>query len=143
MADFLQRDQAPLTSGQWAALDQAVVQTAQALVVGRRVISLVGPFGLGVEVLPSDTLAGSTTGVLDLLGNAEGEVVDVEHRRYLPLPLIYKDFWIHGSSLETNRQFRLPLDISKAAAAAVVALGFAAVATVLGLRRVNISRRAA
>lgn len=119
MADFLQRDQAPLTSGQWTALDQAVVQSAQALVVGRRIISLVGPFGLGVEVLPSDTLAGSTTGVLDLLGNAEGEVVDVEHRRYLPLPLIYKDFWIHGRSLETNRQFGLPLDISKAAAAAV------------------------
>jgi len=119
MADFLQRDQAPLTSGQWTALDQVVVQTAQALVVGRRVISLVGPFGPGVEVLPSDTLAGTTTGQIDLLGNAEGEVVGVEHRRYLPLPLIYKDFWIHGRSLETNRQFGLPLDISKAAAAAV------------------------
>ena len=119
MADFLQRDQAPLTSGQWTALDQVVVQTAQALVVGRRVISLVGPFGPGVEVLPSDTLAGTTTGQIDLLGNAEGEVVGVEHRRYLPLPLIYKDFWIHGRSLETNRQFGLPLDISKAAATAV------------------------
>jgi uncharacterized linocin/CFP29 family protein len=119
MAEFLQRDQASLTSGQWTALDQAVVQTAQALVVGRRVISLVGPFGLGVEALPSDTLAGTTTGQIDLLGNAEGEVVGVEHRRYLPLPLIYKDFWIHGRSLETNRQFGLPLDISKAAAAAV------------------------
>jgi uncharacterized linocin/CFP29 family protein len=119
MVDFLQRDQAPLTSGQWTALDQAVVQTTQALVVGRRVISLVGPFGLGVEVLPSDTLAGTTTGQIDLLGNAEGEVVDVEYRRYRPLPLIYKDFWIHGRSLETNRQFGLPLDISKAATAAV------------------------
>jgi uncharacterized linocin/CFP29 family protein len=119
MADFLQRDQAPLTSDQWTALDQAVVQTAQALVVGRRVISLLGPFGPGVEGLPSDTLAGTTMGQIDLLGNAEGEVVGVEHRRYLPLPLIYKDFWIHGRSLETNRQFGLPLDISNAAAAAV------------------------
>ena len=74
MADFLQRDQAPLTSGQWTALDQAVIQTAQALVVARRVIALVGPFGLGVEVLPSDTLAGTTTGQIDLLGNNEGGV---------------------------------------------------------------------
>lgn len=117
MVDFLQRDQAPLCS-QWTALDQAAVGTTQALVVARRVISLVGPFGLGVEVLPSDALTGTTTGQLDLLGSAEGEVVGVEHRRYHPLPLIYKDFWIHGRSLEANRQFGLPLDISKAAAAA-------------------------
>jgi uncharacterized linocin/CFP29 family protein len=118
MADFLQRDQAPLTDNQWAAIDQTVVQSAQAILVGRRVISLVGPFGLGVEMVPSDTLTGATMGQIDLLGNAEGEAIGVEHRRYLPLPLIYKDFWVLGRSLEANRQFGLPLDISGAAAAA-------------------------
>lgn len=118
MADFLQRDQAPLTGDQWTMLDQAVVRTAQAILVGRRFLSLIGPFGLGVEALPTDTLAGATTGQIDLLGNAEGEAVGIEHRRYVPLPLIYKDFWVQGRDLEANRQLRLPLDTGRAAAAA-------------------------
>jgi uncharacterized linocin/CFP29 family protein len=118
MPDFLQRDQAPLRSDQWTALDQAVVQTARAILVGRRFITLVGPFGPGVEALPSDSLAGTTAGQIDLLGNAEGEAVGIEQRRYLPLPLIYKDFWVHWRELEANRQFGLPLDTGKAAAAA-------------------------
>jgi uncharacterized linocin/CFP29 family protein len=118
MADFLQRDQAPLTSGQWAALDQAVVQTAQAALVGRRFMSLVGPFGAGVEAVPTDTLAGAQAAAVDLLGNGEGEIVGVERRRYMALPLIYKDFWVHWRDLESNRQLGLPLDTSKAAGAA-------------------------
>src|SRR5919198_2392976 len=118
MPDFLQRDQAPLTSDQWAALDRAIVQTARAILVGRRFITLVGPFGPGVEALPSDSLAGTTVGQIDLLGNAEGEVVGIEHRRYLPLPLIYKDFWVHWRELEASRQLGLPLDTGKAVAAA-------------------------
>src|SRR5919198_3588825 len=118
MPDFLQRDQAPLRGDQWTALDQAVVQTARAILVGRRFISLVGPFGPGVEALPSDSLAGTTAGQIDLLGYAEGEAVGIEQRRYLPLPLIYKDFWMHWRELEANRQLGLPLDTGKAAAAA-------------------------
>ena len=104
MPDFLQRDQAPLRGDQWTALDQAVVQTARAILVGRRFITLVGPFGPGVEALPSDSLAGTTAGQIDLLGNAEGEAVGIEQRRYLPLPLIYKDFWVHWRDLEASRQ---------------------------------------
>jgi hypothetical protein len=118
MPDFLQRDQAPLRGDQWTALDQAVVQTARAILVGRRSITLIGPFGPGVEALPSDSLAGTAAGQIDLLGNAEGEAVGIEQRRYLPLPLIYKDFWVHWRELEANRQLGLPLDTGKAAAAA-------------------------
>jgi len=118
MADYLQRVQSPLNVDQWRALDQMVVQTAQAILVGRRFLTLTGPFGLGVEALPTDTLSGTTTAQVDLLGNATGEAVGVERRRFVPLPLIYKDFWILGRDLEANRQFGLPLDASKAAAAA-------------------------
>ncbi|MGZ3582488.1 MAG: family 1 encapsulin nanocompartment shell protein [Ktedonobacterales bacterium] len=118
MADYLQRDQSPLNTDQWRALDQMVVQTAQAILVGRRFLTLLGPFGLGVEALPTDILAGTTTAQIDLMGNVEGEAVSIERRRYVPLPLIYKDFWIQGRDLAANRQFGLPLDTSKAAAAA-------------------------
>jgi uncharacterized linocin/CFP29 family protein len=117
-AEYFQRDQTPLSAEQWAALDAAVVQTARASLVGRRFIALVGPFGPGVEALPSDTLAGDATGQIDLLGDAENDAVSVERRRYLPLPLIYKDFWVHWRDLASARQFGLPPDTSRAAAAA-------------------------
>jgi uncharacterized linocin/CFP29 family protein len=118
MPDFLQRDQAPLTSSQWATLDQAVVGTARSTLVGRRVISVVGPFGPGIEALPSDTLSGTGMGQIDLLGNEEGEEIGVEARRFLPLPLIYKDFWLYWRDLEASTQLGVPLNTGKAAAAA-------------------------
>lgn len=119
MTEYLQRDQAPLTSGQWQSLDAMVVRTAQAVLVGRRFLSLVGPFGPGVEAVPSDTLTGTAAGQINLLGNAEGETVGVQRRRYLPLPLIYQDFWLHWRDLESSGRFGVPLDLTKAAAAAV------------------------
>jgi uncharacterized linocin/CFP29 family protein len=116
--DYLQRDQAPLELGEWASIDQTVVRTAQSVLVGRRFITLVGPFGAGIEALPNDTLGGGGRGQVDLLGNAEGEALTIENRRFLPLPLIYKDFWIHWRDLESSRQMGVPLDVGKAAAAA-------------------------
>jgi uncharacterized linocin/CFP29 family protein len=118
MPNFLQRDQAPLTAEQWRTLDQVVVGTARSMLVGRRVISVVGPFGAGIEALPNDTLSGTGIGQIDLLGNDEGETIGVEARRYLPLPLLYKDFWVHWRDLEAGDQLGVPLDTGKAAAAA-------------------------
>lgn len=118
MATFLQRDQAPLDAREWAALDDVVVRTARSMLGGRRFISLVGPFGPGVEALPDDTITGGGEGQVDLLGNADGEAVGIQRRRFLPLPLIYKDFWLHWRDLEASRQMGLPLDLGKAAAAA-------------------------
>jgi len=118
MPDFLQRDQAPLTADQWTTLDRVVVGTARSMLVGRRVISVVGPFGAGVEALPSDTLSGMGMGRIDLLGNEEGDAIGLEARRYLPVPLLYKDFWLHWRDLEASDQLGLPFDTSRAAAAA-------------------------
>jgi uncharacterized linocin/CFP29 family protein len=118
MPDLLQRDQAPLTPTQWTTLDQVVVGTARSLLVGRRVIPVVGPFGAGIEALPSDTLRGTGMGQVDLLGGEEGDAVGVEARRYLPVPLLYKDFWLPWRDLEASAQLALPLDTGQAAAAA-------------------------
>jgi uncharacterized linocin/CFP29 family protein len=116
--DYLQRDLAPLGPDEWAALDQTVVRTAQSVLVGRRFINLVGPFGPGIEALPNDFLGGGGRGVVDLLGNEEGESLRIERRRFLALPLLYKDFWVHWRDLEASRQLGVPLDVGKAAAAA-------------------------
>jgi uncharacterized linocin/CFP29 family protein len=116
--DYLQRDQAPLGVDEWASIDQTVVRTAQSVLVGRRFISLVGPFGAGVEAIPNDIVAGRTAGQVDLLGENEGEPLAIANRWFLALPLLYKDFWLHWRDLESTRQMGLPLDVGKAAAAA-------------------------
>jgi uncharacterized linocin/CFP29 family protein len=116
--EYLQREQAPLGMDQWAALDQAVVRTAQSMLVGRRFISLVGPFGPGLEAVPSDIIGGGGGGQIDLLGNNEDQAIAIEARRFLPLPLLYKDFWVHWRDLEASRQLGVPLGLGKAAAAA-------------------------
>ena len=116
--DYLQRDQAPLGDDQWRLLDEAAIRTARGMLIGRRVIPVVGPFGPGVEVVPNDTIAGQAVGQIDLLGEDEGEAIGIEQRRFLPLPLLYKDFRLHWRDLEANRQLGLPLDIGKVSAAA-------------------------
>jgi uncharacterized linocin/CFP29 family protein len=118
VTEYLQRDQAPFGPAEWAAIDQAVVRTAQSVLVGRRFLTLVGPFGPGIEALPNDVLSGSGGGRIDLLGNAEDEQLTIGSRRFLPLPLLYKDFWIHWRDLESSRLIGVPLDVGKAAAAA-------------------------
>ena len=118
MPDFLQRDQAPLTSEQWVVVDQTVVRAAQSVLIGRRIMSMVGPFGAGVEVLPVDTIGGGTLGQIDLLGNADSDGIDIQQRRFLPLPVVYTDFWVHWRDLEASTQLGTPLDLGKAAAAA-------------------------
>jgi uncharacterized linocin/CFP29 family protein len=118
VAEYLQRDQAPFGPAEWAAIDQAVVRTAQSVLVGRRFLNLVGPFGPGIEALPNDVLSGGGGGRIDLLGSAEDEQLTIGSRRFLPLPLLYKDFWVHWRDLESSRLIGAPLDVGKAAAAA-------------------------
>lgn len=118
MLDYLQRDQAPLARAQWNLLDQAAVETARSILVDRRFISLVGPFGPAIEAVPSDLLTGNARGQVNLFGQSEGSAVEIEHRRFLPLPLIYKDFWVHWRDIESNRRLGYPLDTGEAAAAA-------------------------
>jgi uncharacterized linocin/CFP29 family protein len=118
MPDYLQRDQAPLSSAQWAVLDQAVVATASGMLIGRRIMTVVGPFGAGIEALASDTLVGGPAAQIDLLGNAEAGAVQIEGRRFLPLPLLYQDFWVHWRDLESQRQLGIALPAGEATAAA-------------------------
>jgi uncharacterized linocin/CFP29 family protein len=117
MTDFFLRDQAPLSAAQWSLLENAVIQTARESLIGRRFIPLIGPFGAGLQAIADDTITGTGRGHVDLLGNAD-DAVTIERRRFLALPLIYKDFWLHWRDLQAAEQFGLPLDVGKASAAA-------------------------
>jgi uncharacterized linocin/CFP29 family protein len=63
-------------------------------------------------------VSGATAGQIDLLGNQESDAIGIDRRRFLPLPLLYKDFWVHWRDLESSRQLGVPLEVGKVAAAA-------------------------
>ncbi|HOQ29265.1 MAG TPA: family 1 encapsulin nanocompartment shell protein, partial [Armatimonadota bacterium] len=118
MADYLMRDQVPLSEEQWDQIDAMVMDVARRNLVGRRVIPLFGPFGPGVQTIHVDQFTGGEQGTVSLMGDDEAGTVTMGKRDHLPLPMIYKDFQIHWRDLETASQLRLPLDVSPAAAAA-------------------------
>ena len=64
---------------------------------------VVGPFGAALQALPDDTIGGGTAGHVDLLGVSE-DAVHIERRRYVPVPLIYKDFSLFWRDLEASRE---------------------------------------
>jgi uncharacterized linocin/CFP29 family protein len=110
MADFLSRDDSPLNDEQWAAIDQHVSSVAEATLVGRRFIEISGPWGPGMQVIPSDIYAGMGQGAVDMLGEAESDLIRSAERQHLALPIIFKDFMLHWRDIETSEQFHTPLD---------------------------------
>lgn len=122
MADFLMREDAPLTPGEWQRVDDIVVSVARQILVGRRFISLTGPLGVGTQVVALDTIAGAEACLHDESGCACGleecDAVRVTGRRYVAVPLIHKDFMLAWRDIETGRQSG-GLDLGPAAAAAM------------------------
>lgn len=118
--NYLMRDQAPITPEQWARLDEIVTQTAAQMLVGRRFIPVVGPFGPGVQALPNDEFEDGGRGAISLTGETPepGGIVHPARRTYLPLPILYKDFRLNWRDVESSRQQGVPLDLAAAAIAA-------------------------
>jgi uncharacterized linocin/CFP29 family protein len=96
MNDFFMREDAPLSAEEWEKLDEVVVKAARRFLVGRRFVELVGPLGVGTEVVPVGT---------------------GENRKHLDLQMIQEDFTLGWRDIEGNRKAGLPLDLGPAAMA--------------------------
>jgi uncharacterized linocin/CFP29 family protein len=106
--DFLLRDDAPLSSEQWAALDGLVVDTARKYLVGRRFLKMVGPLGAGMPVVP----------LADMSCDPDTEVFASGETQLLPLEELSQDFMLNWRSLEIANRMGAPLDFSPAGLAA-------------------------
>ena len=120
MADFLMRDQSPLSAEQFAAIDQVVTEVARRTLVGRRFISISGPYGPGIQALIGEVYTGTERGIVSLLGEDKRAVVEAQERKLIPLPILYKDFRLHWRDIESSALFGTPLDLGKPAAAAAL-----------------------
>ncbi|HKZ17356.1 MAG TPA: family 1 encapsulin nanocompartment shell protein [Geobacteraceae bacterium] len=116
--DFLDRKSAPLSGEEWHRIDEAVVETARSMLVGRRVLSILGPLGAGIYSLPYSVFSGKTQAGVDMTGEQEEFVVAADRRVTINLPILYKDFKVVWRDVEADQHLGVPLDVSTAAVAA-------------------------
>ncbi len=118
MSDYLLRDQAPLTPQEWQAVDGTAVEVARRNLVGRRFLSLFGPVGVGVQTFAADTYGPAEKARISLFGVEEEDLLTVESRRFVPLPILYRDLRLDWRDLENARRLGTSLDTTAVAIAA-------------------------
>lgn len=99
---YLMRDAAPLTETQWARIDEAVVAEASRVLVGRRFLTLAGPFGGQIQNVALDQVHDKTDAAGDFWGQAELTPLGIGGRRFLQVPTLYADFLISWRDIESE-----------------------------------------
>lgn len=116
--DYLLRDDAPFSHEEWEKIDAQVVRIASEQLIGRRILHVYGPLGAGVQSIQLDQFNYEEEGEIDLFGDSETTEISAENRRFVAIPMIYKDLSISWRDVESSKQMDLPLDISAVSAAA-------------------------
>jgi len=101
---YLAREDAPFGSELWGALDGAMVEAAKGRLVGRRLLELEGPYGLGMKSVPLKDET-SDSGLIA--------------SRTLPLVLLYEEFDLGARDLAGYEREGMALDRSAVAEAAL------------------------
>ncbi len=106
MADYLMRDDAPIGADVWAKIDDMVMTVAGKLLVGRRLLSMVGPLGWGVEQAP-------------LFGfEKQGDAAVAKAAKYVALGELSQEFVLRAKQLVMAEQTSFALDLGAVAIAA-------------------------
>lgn len=101
---YLAREDAPFGSETWKVLDSVMMEAAKSQLVGRRLLHIEGPFGLGLKVVPlQDTETES------------GLIVS----EFLPVLLIQKTFGLGVRDLASYEREGIALDTSPVREAAI------------------------
>ncbi len=109
MADYLMREDAPLSEHEWEHLDKLVVGIAKRQLVARRILPLFGPLGAAVLTVPVDSFEG--------VGGGD-EAVRRSSRSYVELRQISKDFVLNWQDIEAAHKGIVPIALGPAGAAA-------------------------
>ncbi|MCL5256318.1 MAG: bacteriocin family protein [Chloroflexi bacterium] len=118
MADFLNRNEAPLTPEEWSQLDTIVALAASKRLVARRFINVVGPVGSGMQAIPNFMYEVLGPAHLDMIETYDDTPISATGRVFQPMPVISKDFILHWRDIELSRRLGFPLELGAAGAAA-------------------------
>lgn len=111
------REDSPLSDKQWDEIDDVVVDVARKKLIGRKVVHTYGPLGGGVQSIEIDRVDLNGEAELSKFSGDEDGQIQIKERRFIPVPLIYKDFMITWRDLENLKSSNRPLDYSLVAAA--------------------------
>jgi uncharacterized linocin/CFP29 family protein len=116
--DHLFRDDAPFGEELWERVDGVVVNVATQQLIGRRFISVFGPLGAGVDSIHVDALEVDMDTKVDFNGEEEDAPIKINNRKYVAIPMLYKDLSIAWRDVERSKQSGLPIELSPVAIAA-------------------------
>lgn len=109
----------PLSEQQADEMLRLSVREVRRTVIGRRLISLFGPLGAGVESVPLETIPEDDPAEIDLEGKPDPKPITThEQETYIRVPLIYKDFLLHWRDVQWSMEMKAPLDLTNAVRAA-------------------------
>jgi uncharacterized linocin/CFP29 family protein len=103
MDRYLDRDSAPISADTWKILDNTVIAAAKGQLAGRRIISIEGPYGFGLKVIPL----------------ADCEKDGVLGSAFTPLSLISTEFCLGKRDLAAYEKDKLTIDLNPVACAAI------------------------
>jgi uncharacterized linocin/CFP29 family protein len=101
---YLSREDAPIEARTWEMLDKTMLEAAKNILAGRRILSMDGPFGLGLKAVP--------------LSDPEVESAPVTGS-VLPLALITRGFTMAKRDLAAYERDAITLDVKAVALAAI------------------------
>ena len=112
--DYLSRKNSPIAPELWEQIDAATVKVARNVLVGRRILQLVGPLGAGVTSIHIDD------------ANQRGEhiqdgFITTAGRKLAEIPTLYQDFTLLARDLAQGEQSGFGLDLSAVLTAAQTA----------------------
>ncbi len=117
---------ATLRKDEWKQYDTAVVEAARQRMVGvgdlvSRGLTYTISNGLGTTVLEYEDMSDMEAAEINMDGVTRGQKDRVEYGiKYLPLPIVHKDFQINARVLNASRTTGQPLDTTQAALAGQV-----------------------
>ncbi len=101
---YLGREEAPIGSETWKALDNTMAEAAKSVLTGRRLLHVEGPYGLGLKAVP-----------LQDCRTEGGLIVSC----FLPVNMILKTFLMSKRDLAASEREGLPIDTAVVANAAI------------------------
>jgi len=104
---YLGREDAPFGASVWEQLDGAMIAAAKSQLVGRRLLHIEGPYGLGLKMVPTDDAV-----------IAEG-APEVVASTSIPLALIRTTFTLGARDLASYERDGVALDLANVAQAAM------------------------
>jgi uncharacterized linocin/CFP29 family protein len=103
--NHLNRAQAPFPAAVWDLIDAAAVDAAKALLTGRRLLEVEGPYGLGLTALE--------VGVDDLCRESEEAEAEAIVSRALAVPMLRKACRLSTRRLAAHLEKELPLNLTE------------------------------